>query len=456
MIRKQATQAQTQIEAYKKINVPEFLAKANPNQTELDNLQIGRMTVSEFNSLTSKVFSQLEKELNSENLLILPFTFTTAEFGQYNLDQIIAVFNSQILNLQFANAENSLLWLAQYQLQNGFFDKSKVKYHSDELLDSKKTQDDLNLLKENYKQLKNQYDLLLKDVNLQKTQLKDFYTQKQNEFQQLTALLQTANNNNNQIQSLLTDSTQSSTKINSSHEQTEKIKASIENTSKEITTTYSLFKSDFEKLVDELDKTRKNYMELYNDFCDKLKFVEEKHKYFADRNTYLDNLIGREVGASLFETFKQRKAELENPIKWWRIAVVGMAILTFVIILAIFTNFFGFFGSIDTALHWENVIVNILKASPFFFLLYYAIAQYNKERNFQEEYAFKSAAALTIKAYSDILKDDKNKDELVLKAVFGVYRSPITQKARNTKDVNTALDMISDLSNKVADVVKKN
>ena len=36
----------------------------------------------------------------------------------------------------------------------------------------------------------------------------------------------------------------------------------------------------------------------------------------------------------------------------------------------------------------------------------------NKERNFQEEYAFKSAVALTIKAYSDVIKDDKFKDEL--------------------------------------------
>ncbi len=88
--------------------------------------------------------------------------------------------------------------------------------------------------------------------------------------------------------------------------------------------------------------------------------------------------------------------------------------------------------------------------------MYYAIAQYNKERNFQEEYAFKSATALTIKAYSDILKDDKNKDELVLKAVFGIYRSPLSQSNKNENEVNTAIDMIADLSKTFKDIVKKN
>lgn len=138
MTRQQVAQIQIQIEAYKKLNVPEFLAKAYVNQTEFENLQIRRMTVSEFNSLTSKVFLQLDKELNSENIHVLPFTFSTLEFGQANVEQMIAKFISQVQNSQFPNAENSLLWLAQYQLQNGFFDKSKVKYHTEEILDLKK------------------------------------------------------------------------------------------------------------------------------------------------------------------------------------------------------------------------------------------------------------------------------------------------------------------------------
>jgi hypothetical protein len=456
MNKQQLTQVQTLIEIYKKLNLPELLVKAYPNQTRLDNLQISKLTISEFNSLTNKVFIQLEKELNSENTKVLPFTFSSPELGQSNLESIIGNFNSYVQNMNFPNAENSLLWLAQYQLQNGFFDKSKVKYHSEELLNLKKTNDEFHLLNENYIQLKDQYNKLLTDINFTKNDITDLYEQKQKEFQQLSSFLQNANNNNNDIQKCLNTSLESSTKINSNLQQTEKDKINIEITSKEISKTYSQFKSDYQNLLTELKQTEYDYSELYRSFIEKLNFVDEKHSYFIDRNNYLDNLIGREVGASLFETFKQRKSELENPIKWWRLAVVAMSIIIFIVILAIFTNLFGYFGPFYTKLNWENVIVNTLKASPFFFLLYYAIAQYNKERNFQEEYAFKSATALTIKAYSDILKDDKNKDELFLKAVFGIYRSPLSQSNKNENEVNTAIDMIADLSKTFKDIVKKN
>ncbi|OXE95150.1 hypothetical protein B0A79_24910, partial [Flavobacterium piscis] len=127
----------------------------------------------------------------------------------------------------------------------------------------------------------------------------------------------------------------------------------------------------------------------------------------------------------------------------------------FVIILSIFTNFFGLFGAISTELHWENILVNTLKSSPFFFLLYYTIAQYNKERNFQEEYAFKSASALTIKAYADIINDLEKKDDLILKAVYGLYRSPIYSKLKSTKEVNSALDMIGEIVNKGTEIFTK-
>lgn len=451
----QLNQIQVQIDNFHKLEIESLLAATYPNQTELGNVQISRMTVSEFLTFSKRIVKQLETELKSENKVLLPFTFTTPEFGQANVDGMLSNLNSYIQAKQFPNAENSLLWLAHYQLQNGFFDKSKTKLHSSDILNTKKSQDDLDLIAANYNQLKSQYDSLLKEMTSQKKQLTDFYTQKQSELQQITNNLTTTNTNNTQIQNLLNASTQSQTKITSIIEQVEKDKTKIETTNDDINKTYAQFKIDFSSLLNNLKTTEKDYTDIYNDFSEKLKFVEEKQSYFVDRNIYLDNLIGREVGASLFETFKQRKTELQEQLKWWRIAVIAMTILTFGAILAIFTNFFGMFGGIQTALHWENILVNTIKASPFFFLLYYSISQYNKERNFQEEYAFKSAAALTIKAYSDILKDDKNKDELVLKAVYGIYRSPIYNNIKSTKEINSALDMVNEVISKGGELISK-
>lgn len=445
----------TQIQLFDKLNLAELFAISYPNQSELENIQISKMTIAEFVNLSKRVVFQLDKEIKTENALVLPTHFTSPEFGQSTIDGMLTNLVSQISNRQFPNAENSLLALAQYQMQNGFYDKSKLKIHSTENLELKKANDELIIISENYKQLKSQYTSLLTELTAQKKSVADFLTQKQTELQQISNNLASANTNNTQIQSLLNSSTQSETKITSSLEQIEKEKKKAEEITIAIDTNFTAFKSDFADLLKKLNSTETDYQALFKDFQEKHSFVESKHKYFEDRNTYLDNLIGREVGASLFETFKQRKLELTEPLKWWRIAIAVMTGLTFVFILAIFTNFFGYFGVIPTSFTWENIVVNGLKASPFVFLLYYCISQYNKERNFQEEYAFKSASALTIKAYSDILKDDKNKDDLVLKAVFSVFRSPIYNKMSTTKDVNSALDLVNGLVNKGSEILTK-
>lgn len=444
-----------QIENLLKIDLEKKIAEIFPEQTEIGNIQISKMTVSEFLNLTKRLLNQIESELKSENRLILPFTISTPEFGQFNLDQTVNELNSQISNKKLINAENSILKLAQYSLQNGFYDKAKYKIHSIESLKLEKQKENLDIISANYNQLKIKYENLILELESTKSTLNDFYSKKQNELQQITNNLNTTNSNNTQIQNLLTQSSQSQTKIITLSEQADKEKNKIDLLKTEIDKTYLEFKNNSNSLISELEDSDKNFKTKFSIFTEKLNFIEGKTKYFDERNEYLNNLIGREVGASLFETFKQRKLELNSPINFWKWGVAIMSILTFTIILSIFTNFFGLFGAINTDFHWENILVNTLKSSPFFFLLYYTIAQYNKERNFQEEYAFKSASALTIKAYADIINDLEKKDDLILKAVYGLYRSPIYSKLKSTKEVNSALDMIGDIVNKGTEVLTK-
>ena len=444
-----------QIENLRKIDLDKKIAQIYPEQTEIGNIQISRMRVSEFLNLVRRLLNQIVSELKSENRLILPFVTSTPELGQFNLDQVLIDLNSQISNMQLINAENSLMKLAQYSLQNGFYDRAKYKIHSVENIKLEKQKENLNLMSANYNQLKIKYDDLMSELEDTKVILNDFYTKKQTELQQITNNLNTTNTNNTQIQSLLTLSTQSQTKINTLFEQANAEKIKIDTLKTEIDKTYLTFKNNYNDLIVELENSDENFKARFVNFNEKLKFIEEKTTYFDERNNYLNDLIGREVGASLFETFKQRKIELNKPLKFWIWGVVAMAILTFFVIFAIFTNFFGLLGDVSSALKWENILVNTLKSSPSFFLLYYAIAQYNKERNFQEEYAFKSASALTIKAYADIINDLEKKDELILRAVYGIYRSPIYSRLKSTKEVNSALDMIGEIVNKGSEMLTK-
>lgn len=451
---KQSTQIQ--IDNLLKVDFSKKIIESYPKQPDIGNIIIVKMTISDFINLTKRLLNQLNKEINSNDRVILPFSYSNAEYGSSTIDQIISTLYSQIIGNQLIHAENTLIWLAQYCLQNGFYDRSKYKIQSVDTLKLEKQKDDLDLLSENYKSLKTHYETLLEKIENSQKSLEDFHSTKIIELQQITNNLSASNSNTNQIQGLLNTSTESNTKINSLVEQVSKEKNKIEELNTDTKKKFNELLDEYKTNLEELTKSEIKFKSSNDTFDEKLKFVQNKTKYFEERNIYLDELIGREVGASLFETFKQRKTELNSPLIFWRAIVLLMGILTFAVVLAIFTNFFGFLGPIPTTYTWELITVNFFKSVPFIFLLYYTISQYNKERNFQEEYAFKSASALTIKAYSDILLNDDNKDQLILKAVYNIYKSPLQQSVKgNKKDINNITDLLSEVVDKATEILKK-
>lgn len=294
----------------------------------------------------------------------------------------------------------------------------------------------------------------MKDVEDKKNLLESFRTQKMNELQEITNNLQTSRNHITEITSLLTNSTSYNEKINAIFSQTsqkfdeiEKLgveESEVFKKQKEIFNTYQQTIAQYIKTIEEHTKEYENFLTL----------TEEKMKYFTERNQYLDELIGREVGASLFETFKQRKIELNNPVTFWKWAVPVMSIATVGWIIYLFH---GNGTNTDIVFWWETFAINTLKSIPPIFLMFFSLSQYKKERNFQEEYAFKSAVALTIEAYANRLIDEKNKDELVMKSVSEVYRSPIEVKytSNDEKPTKQILETVKNMSETVKEVIKK-
>jgi hypothetical protein len=447
----------TQIENLLKSDIDKKIAEFYKDQSEIEKIQISRLNIAEFISLTKRVLKQIEKEVASENRFALPFTHNVLEVGQLNLDQAISTLNSQISSNQLASAENYLFWLIQYAINNGFYDKSKYKTYPVEVLKIQEQKDRIDLLNENFQNLNESYKNLVQELNTTKSNIDSYYIKKQEELQLITENLSSSTNNNNQINDLLNLSNINYTKVSGILEHVEKEKLRIEKLNSDTNAKFEELTSLYSNTLKELQTSDTLYKGNNEKFNKRLEFVESKTDYFNERNEYLDILIGREVGASLFETFKQRKTELNKPIIFWRWAVMILGALTFIVVLGIFTNMFGLIGTLQSSYSWELIVVNFVKSTPFFFLLYYAISQYNKERNFQEEYAFKSASALTIKAYADILNENNNKDELILKAVYNVYKSPTynSQKNSSKKDINNITDLLAQAVDKASEILKK-
>ncbi len=450
-------QAQTVIEQAQQIENFDFEAlikRVYPERTDLENILISQLLLNEFLDLSKRVFSQLISELQErDNYIILPFTFTNVQLGQANIDGQIQGYFANLNGENFTAAENILFWLISYQVENGFYYKTS-KQQGEKLRNNySKLSEKLGLLEINIENKLKEVQTLYIELENTKKETQTLVNQKREELATITASLSTSITQSNQINDLLTKCTEQSTKLTNIVEQQQENKAQSDKRLLELEAQYIKTNSDLSSNIRTILDQIEEFNSQISDNADHLKFVESKKEFFEERILYLQNLIGQEVGANLFKTFKYRKDELEKPVLFWRWAVPIMALVT---IGWIFFLFHKQPDILDINLWWQAFAVNTLKSIPAIFLLFFAINQYRKERNFQEEYAFKSAVALTIDAYAGRLTNVDNRDKLIMEAVLGIYKTPIEDKHLSGDNIktNTALDTIKSMADTTKELVK--
>ncbi len=438
------------LKALSLLNLSQKFAKKN-GESLFKTIKQSTLSFAKFENFFDKVIQSFTLEIESENAFLLPDTFSI-ENNVYPIKEVLTSLKLHIERGDFETAQIFLVLTIQYAKVFGFYEKNEIKRQIDSFVQIKR---ELEEYRRRYKLLSNQIETL-NERNIEATNKREEYLSKlantHNESErllsQINSLVKISENNNNEVNAVLS-------KANAITNDYKRAKIDIEQIHNEINLLLHQTENEISNQKDTWNMKYEEIDKRYDDFEQKLKIVEDKTGFFEERNNYLNELISREVGASLFKTFNQRKNEISLSLKIWQISVWVAAVIAIFVIMAIFTNFFGYFGVANHTFSWQEIIVNGIKSSPAIFLLYYTISQYNKERNFQEEYAFKSAAALTIKAYADILKDDAKKDELILRSVSGVYRSPIINKYDTKSDLNSLTDLAKELIGKGSEVIPK-
>ena len=69
--------------------------------------------------------------------------------------------------------------------------------------------------------------------------------------------------------------------------------------------------------------------------------VTDRSKTFDQRIFVLNELIGKEGGEKLFNTFNDRKNTLEKPVNRWANIVFFTGTVALILIVGMFTNFLG-------------------------------------------------------------------------------------------------------------------
>lgn len=154
--------------------------------------------------------------------------------------------------------------------------------------------------------------------------------------------------------------------------------------------------------------------------------------------------------------FEERKMEIEKSKNMWRNLFLLSIFLLLFVTLSLFLAFMANMGF--TAVLWLEFVLGL----PLIYSAIFFHAQHNREREYLEEYSFKSVVARSLEAYRTILKGDIHSEhpeeqkkflDFIIDSAKGLHTPPraIISKhpLKNEEDIKVGV------VEKLADVFKK-
>lgn len=418
-----------------KFDFDKYITDHFPN-TPLENVMFRECNAIEFKKLYKSIIKRLESLIYSDIAIMLPLHYSCNESlyniveviqdlknylkrenNEYIFDEIEKVFNYYI---QFGNWDKNLIYKPSFSQEN-------IEKFAEEI---QLIQTKLNQENEQLKGLKNVYSELEKELDDKLTQANEFYkTIKQKS--------KSATDNDSLILSCLSSSEANKNTI-------ETLKTNIANSEQKISENIENYRKQFEEVI------AKNTESL-----SLFKQSEELQKKILSQKQEVENLIGAAADGSLGTHFRERKNQIQMNVITFTFLVIASLIAT---AAWVFMVFYGF--DINNS-DWVHFIINVLRTLPAWFLVWWLISRYSKERKLQEEYAFKSAIAMTMREHSKLLKDtdsgdiDKRDSQqiMLLKALENIYRNPDTRQDKE-KDNLTPKNVEGFLS-KLTELIKE-
>lgn len=447
------TKVLSQLQPFWDLDIDKRIAETYKDYTDLSSVVISYYTVTELSTYSKKMISQLGQILETPLANILPYQYNFQnDFGSGNLADDLTNLNTHIGNNDFNSAVSVLTRLVYYQVANGFWDKILEKDDKKRFARVGELESKLNLISEQLAKNAETNKTLLDSLKIERENLELLVTTKKKELGEIEGLLPTARNNSDEINKLLNTSTATNESINSLLTQQ---KTNLDDTVKKLEeekTAYAKFQEEMKDLKALMNDEIKSSTKKNTDFDAMLLSVTDRSQTFDNRIAVLNELIGKEGAVKLFNTFNDRRKDLEAPIKRWANIVFGTGIVALVIIVGIFTNFFGWVGGYPTAVDWHYLLISSIKSLPVMIVLLFTIKQYVRERTFQEEYAFRSAIALTVQAYGDIA--GTKKEELIMKAIATIYSLPSMMKEKSSSFFGYRSKILSDALKEFNETIK--
>jgi hypothetical protein len=412
----------------KSVNLLENAFAAFPGE-DLENIQATNdFSIANAIRLIDRCMQQFEEAFSNSENQILPLTISVLEVDGSSSSSLIARLDelltyAQTKDTTFNQIGSSLRWLISYQQMFGIWDKSEKKIHSVDEIKLKEQQKELAALSKKLTEvLKSSEELAISHASNIK-QLEDLIRTKNDEFVSLANMVGKANNETSQITQLWEQATRQKGEFDNLINQANQ---GIANIGSQNTTQ----KGEFETLKSALDTERLGLVTTIQEAQDSLESIEGSKLEINQRLEEAKRLLGLSGDVALGGKFSQREIAVKGTLTKWLNRIIQSAIIAVIWAVIVFTWF-----KADTGIAYLDLLVNLVKTSPGFIIMGFIMAQYNKERALEEEYAFRAAVAETINAYADLLegKDEKDlknesRQKMLLDAIKQVYAKPQMHK----------------------------
>lgn len=432
------------IQEFEKANFKSMLAARYKDQGPLESIIFGDYSISDALSLTKRVFRQLKERLNSEDWQLLPYAQNMPEYGQINLKTSLKSIIVSLGRTDVGSAIYHIKAMAFYQMSNGFWNVSKEMDVGSRESELDKLENKLQVISEiaseKYKDSQGLFEALKKQQN----EINQWFEKKSQEFQVLK-------NNQAESNTIITN-------IRNTEKNANTLSSSIESSKQKADESVRLLSTNSQKiseqisvsndLIDKANREIENINRISTESLDGVKKnLDETNKDAAE----IKKMMGYIADGTLGHSFNERKQVIDRKAKIWLWVCVCTFILAIAWIIIVFNCL-----SANTEIVWANILINALKSSLAVFAFGYALNEYGKERNLQEEYAFRESVALTLSAYLSKLEtcDKDEMEKLLVDTVEKLYTKPVISNKEykfmkmNTKEIADNLKTITEMIKK--------
>ena len=388
----------------------------------INSIVVADYSIAEIFTLAKRAVSQLNDFLENGNWKIIPSdNISLPLYGNISLRNTIVNITNNLKSPSYEQVVSQIKALVYFEMQCGFWDQPK--------------RIELGIRESTLKELEQRAELTMSHIDVRENKVKSLIEELENKKIEIENLIKTKRQ---ELETLKNNQSESNT-----------ILANI------IVTALKTAQERIDGQIKENDDviTRsETALEKFNaEAAAKISQITTDYDSVSANAEEVRKMMGYIADGTLSHSFNNRKKDLSIRIKNWLIGCCVVAVLTIAWVCAVF-----FWLKADTGYEWANIVINGIKSSPMFFLLGFALAQYQKERNLMEEYAFRESVAVTLTAYLEQMpnKEDEDKRKLLMTTVEQLYTKPVIANKEyealrlDSKDISETTKTLKELVEK--------